>query len=361
MKLDRRHPFADTVQAVHVMAYAVATVPNATFFEKLIYTVDEYSKIIVRGIALCLGALVTLAVTTALLTAIAGWLAATAFSIDPHLRAKAPLGTEQLAFLHRPRIEIAAADRAKPSDMITTSTAINDTSIEAVPEIPAASGYMLASAAPMLPVEPVHRANLVRLPDTADDPSVGLKRADISIAPAREEATADDLLVTASISPIALPRKRPRIGELWLHDVHSRTAVYDIAGHTVHMPDGRRLEAHSGRGRLQDNPAYVHRKNRGPTPPNVYELTMRERRFHGVRAIRLNPAPGSTMYGRDGMLAHTYLLGPGGESSGCVVFKKYDAFLKAFLRGEVTRMVVVPRLSRIDVALLRNAHRNAIE
>jgi hypothetical protein len=47
------------------------------------------------------------------------------------------------------------------------------------------------------------------------------------------------------------------------------------------------------------------------------------------------------MYGRDGILAHTYMLGANGQSNGCVSFSDYDAFLQAYLRGEVTRIVVV--------------------
>ncbi|HET9538110.1 MAG TPA: hypothetical protein VFP43_22645, partial [Mesorhizobium sp.] len=39
------------------------------------------------------------------------------------------------------------------------------------------------------------------------------------------------------------------------------------------------------------------------------------------------------------------LLGPSGESNGCVSFTDYPAFLNAFLRGEVTRLVVVERLA----------------
>ena len=50
------------------------------------------------------------------------------------------------------------------------------------------------------------------------------------------------------------------------------------------------------------------------------------------------------MFGRDGMLAHTYMLGPNGQSNGCVSFRNYDKFLQAFLKGEVDRMVVVPKL-----------------
>jgi len=48
-------------------------------------------------------------------------------------------------------------------------------------------------------------------------------------------------------------------------------------------------------------------------------------------------------------LAHSYMLGPNGQSNGCVSYgcvslSDYPEFLNAFLRGEVTRLVVVERL-----------------
>jgi hypothetical protein len=125
----------------------------------------------------------------------------------------------------------------------------------------------------------------------------------------------------------------------------SRTAIYDITAHTVYLPNGQRLEAHSGLGSRMDNPRYVNLKMHGPTPPNVYELKLRESPFHGVRALRLNPIDETRMYGRDGILAHTYMLGPNGQSNGCVSFSDYQAFLNAYLRGEVDRLVVVERLA----------------
>ncbi len=63
-------------------------------------------------------------------------------------------------------------------------------------------------------------------------------------------------------------------------------AVYDISAKTVYMPDGQRLEAHSGLGAMVDQPRYVHVKDRGPTPPNTYNLSLRESRFHGVEALQ---------------------------------------------------------------------------
>jgi hypothetical protein len=125
------------------------------------------------------------------------------------------------------------------------------------------------------------------------------------------------------------------------------TAIYDISAATVYMPDGQRLEAHSGLGPWVDNPAYANKKNVGPTPPNTYILSMRESRFHGVEALRLTPADGNNKYGRNGLLAHTYMLrGRYAQSNGCVAFKDYERFLKAFKQGKVTRLVVVPGRSQ---------------
>jgi hypothetical protein len=123
-----------------------------------------------------------------------------------------------------------------------------------------------------------------------------------------------------------------------------RTAIYDILARAVYLPSGERLEAHSGLGNGLDDPRYVGEKGRGPTPPNVYRLVLREQLFHGVRAIRLVPVDERKMFGRAGMLAHSYMLGPDGRSNGCVSFQDYPAFLNAFLRGEVDRLAVVDHL-----------------
>lgn len=120
------------------------------------------------------------------------------------------------------------------------------------------------------------------------------------------------------------------------------TAVYDISAHTVYMPDGSRLEAHSGLRDMLDDPRHVNVRMRGATPPHTYELSLRESLFHGVQAIRLTPVGGEgAVFGRSGLLAHTYMLGPNGDSNGCVSFRNYDAFLQAFRAGKVKRLVVV--------------------
>ncbi len=153
----------------------------------------------------------------------------------------------------------------------------------------------------------------------------------------------------AAVAPAAKPQQRvarapSRNETAELLGVDNRTAIYDISARTVYLPSGRRLEAHSGLGDKMDDPRYVNVKMRGATPPNVYALSLREQLFHGERAIRLTPLDEGKMFGRAGILAHTYMLGPSGQSNGCVSFDNYPAFLNAFLKGEVERMVVVARL-----------------
>jgi hypothetical protein len=122
------------------------------------------------------------------------------------------------------------------------------------------------------------------------------------------------------------------------------TAVYDISARTVYMPDGTKLEAHSGLGDALDNPRYVSQRAVGPTPPHLYQLALREGSFHGVQALRLNPIGEGGVYGRAGLLAHPFMLGPNGDSNGCVSVKDYDAFLRAYQNGQINKLVVVAKL-----------------
>ena len=155
--------------------------------------------------------------------------------------------------------------------------------------------------------------------------------------------------------PLPLPRMRPRLAALTPPDLDpkldgptptAKTAIYDITARTVYMPNGEALEAHSGYGEYMDDPKHVRLRMRGVTPPNAYRLTMREALFHGVEAIRMTPENKAAMFGRTGILVHPYLLGPNGQSNGCVSIKDYPKFLAAFKRGEVDRMIVVFRLDK---------------
>jgi hypothetical protein len=123
------------------------------------------------------------------------------------------------------------------------------------------------------------------------------------------------------------------------------TAVYDISAHMVYLPDGTQLEAHSGLGSKLDDPSSAKIKMHGVTPPHMYELKPREALFHGVPALRLNPIGGEdAIYGRAGLLAHTYMLGPNGDSNGCVSFKDYNAFLNAYRNLGIKKLAVVVKI-----------------
>lgn len=123
------------------------------------------------------------------------------------------------------------------------------------------------------------------------------------------------------------------------------TAVYDISAHKVYMPDGSTLEAHSGYGSLLDDPRHADAKDRGVTPPDVYDLQPRESIFHGVRALRLIPVDEAKVFGRSGLLAHSFMLGPNGDSNGCVSFRNYEAFLQAYENHQIKRLAVVASLN----------------
>ncbi|MGA2494794.1 MAG: tlde1 domain-containing protein [Roseiarcus sp.] len=176
---------------------------------------------------------------------------------------------------------------------------------------------------------------LFGLGPTAASPESSLAYA----APEADAVRARPAANSALGSSLFSPRPSPPAG------YDRNTAVYDISARTVYLPDGTRLEAHSGLGDYLDDHRHVEVRMRGATPPHLYELQPREELFHGVAALRLVPVGGDgSVYGRDGLLAHSYMLGPNGDSNGCVSFKDYDAFLKAFQDGKVTRLAVVAKL-----------------
>jgi hypothetical protein len=150
-----------------------------------------------------------------------------------------------------------------------------------------------------------------------------------------------DANVTGSI--IDTRSQNPMMGGSPPYD--RQTAVYDIAAAMVYLPDGTKLEAHSGLGSKMDDVRYSHVRMQGVTPPHIYELKPRETLFHGVPALRLTPLGGEEkIYGRDGLLAHSYMLGPSGQSNGCVSFKDYYAFLDAYKSKGIRRLAVLAKV-----------------
>jgi hypothetical protein len=163
--------------------------------------------------------------------------------------------------------------------------------------------------------------------------------------PPRKRTVQEKLWGPVRVAALTPAAAMPDSGGIPRAPYDQQTAVYVISDKKVYMPDGSVLEAHSGYGSKMDDPRYVKVRMRGATPPHVYDLKMREALFHGVEAIRMLPIGGEdAIFGRNGILAHTYMLGPTGQSNGCVSFKDYDAFLDAFKAGKITRLAVIGRL-----------------
>jgi Protein of unknown function (DUF2778) len=207
-----------------------------------------------------------------------------------------------------------------------------------------------AEALPPSPFAPPAHLDIEREPGTAPVPPIPARPAPvITLRPPKpnfSESTPLPPIRPAGVGPpirpvLGLPSSSALARAA---GADRRTAVYDISARAVYLPDGTRLEAHSGLGDLLDDPRYVGEADRGATPPHLYELTLRESLFHGVQALRLNPIGDGDMFGRNGLLAHPYMLGPRGDSNGCVSFKDYDAFLRAFENGQVKWLAVVARM-----------------
>ena len=130
----------------------------------------------------------------------------------------------------------------------------------------------------------------------------------------------------------------------------NETAVYDITARAVYLPNGTVFEAHSGMGSLRDDPDHVSVPNTGATPPATYSLKPRESIFHGVAALRMTPAEGSDISGRSGLLIHSYMLGPNGDSNGCISVRDFDRFRKAYDDGQFSHIAVVPSVKAIILA-----------
>jgi hypothetical protein len=294
---------------------------------------------LVGGVAIGVGAAGAVGTAAAAAMLCSAWIVSVALSSDPSTRLGPPRQTTVLALAPSPPPLVRTAEATAPVQPVSSVM-----SRPRDPEIDFASRWAVATpAAPDAPTPVRTRvAELtppnapIALPNPPKLETVLLPRS----RPAPKIEATDAPLTTASIPMSESPQPAPnRLTSL--PEPGSRTAVYDISAHTVYMPNGERLEAHSGLGDRMDDPASHRVKMRGVTPPNTYNLTMRESLFHGVQAIRLNPVDEGKMFGRDGILAHSYMLGPNGQSNGCVSFKDYPAFLRAVRRGEVDRMVVV--------------------
>jgi hypothetical protein len=377
------------------MTDATATLIEVISFDARVFTLCDYRRV-TRGVVIGLG---TVAAACALATSVAvaaAWIISVALSTNSYTHARTSIGPGTLALVKYYPTMASATDVPRPAGVLPGSAHASDVTFEA--KWARAMAFARASAVPLLLQSSVDRT--VNVPTAPHLLEVPHSQAKLEIAQGPDltqvaNLAPDGTLTSPSTNSVALPQPRPAkyamarspVGQaapqvaaatppptpiaekrvtspqtenksMLLPGPDSRTAVYDIAAHTVYLPNGERLEAHSGLGNELDDPRYVDVKNRGPTPPNVYNLAMREELFHGVRVIRLNPADDGKMFRRDGMLAHPYMLGPNGQSNGCVSFRDYPKFLEAFLNGEVDRLVVVPNLGteRSHAARARREH-----
>lgn len=339
------------------MAYAAATSPDVRPFRSRKSPPRRYHRTVLKGLGIGASVLAVTGVTVGSVIAAAGWMVAASVGAQANIVAR-PVG---------PQFTAVADGRDTAAD--TTGSVQSSASPINIPNLDlfADAGSSRTSifnpmgALALLPERVVvankppsspHRettpaqvktASLVDIPlelprRPRTEIAVPMPRGRPSSAPVREAS-----LGNAATSPDGTNK------------IPSRTAVYDIEARTVYMPNGERLEAHSGLGELMDDPRHVNQRMRGATPPNTYQLTLRTPLFHGVQAIRLNPIDEGKMFGRDGILAHTYMLGPNGQSNGCVSFKDYNRFLQAFRRGEVERIQVVSRMSGAPIPVAATA------
>jgi hypothetical protein len=376
------------------MTSATATVDDVASFDGRFFPVGDYRRIIRvigESVVLGLGSVAAVGLLVATVTLAAAWLVNTALSTNP-LHARAPIGPGTLALANPyptlasalafpARVAAAPADAPPVTFAARWAPTTASTPSGAVPLVPQRRlARAVIAPAPPRPLVPPHRQAKPEIAHAPDLTQVAKLTPPMASAPA-SSLPRPTQLTSESANSVPLPRPHPAQPDITPSPVEkaapqvavapppppstaekrvtpqqapnksmalpapdSRTAVYDIAAHTVYLPNGERLEAHSGLGSKLDDPRYVKVKNWGPTPPNVYDLSLREELFHGVRAIRLNPVDDGKMFGRDGMLAHSYMLGANGQSNGCVSFKDYRKFLNAYLNGEVDRLVVVPEL-----------------
>jgi hypothetical protein len=373
------------------MINATATLHEVTSLDGRVFLLGDYRRVI-RGVVIGVGAAVAACALVTSVTVTATWIVSATLSTKPTPK-MALIGPWTLALAKYDLPLVGTADVFGSAQVFGPADA-PDATFEA--RWARATAPAPGTVVLLAPRSPVERANKVFSPPHPSEVPTGQARpesahapeltrvakltpATVPVSPAPGALPLPPKLIAQLANSVPLPRPHPAKHEIdrllvgqaapqvaaatppWasiseksvspqqaqnksllLPGLGSRTAVYDISARTVYLPNGEKLEAHSGLGDKLDDPRYVHVRMLGPTPPNVYDLTLRAQPFHGVRAIRLNPLDDDQMFGRAGMLAHTYMLGPNGQSNGCVSFRDYQKFLNAYLRGDIDRLVVVP-------------------
>jgi hypothetical protein len=235
-------------------------------------------------------------------------------------------------------IGVPLNQRGMPQDFRATIT--DDTPAKAA----------IANGIPMPRSRPA-AADMVATAQTLQAGSSALALADAPQQPQPSERSAfqkfsDMMKAKVAVASLGLG-KAPDLAALGYDNT---TAVYDITAHAVYLPNGTVMEAHSGMGSMRDDTDHVLVPNTGATPPAMYSLKPREASFHGVAALRMTPAEGSDIGGRSGLLVHSFMLGPNGDSNGCISVRDFDRFRKAYDEGQFTHIAVVPSVKAIILA-----------
>jgi len=278
-----------------------------------------------------------------------------ATSFFDRFAAASPQGVQPAPVPASEPVKLAVAPKPEPVKLAETPK-VKETPRETAKEPSKEAKFQLASVSPATEPDDAPKSGVEKIRDMA----TRAKNAILSIAssdrqsmveklwgkgtsprnPVLAYASADAGSVTGSITP---HEQNPMLGGSPPYD--RDTAVYDITAHTVYLPDGAKLEAHSGLGSSFDDPHSSKIRMRGVTPPHIYTLKPRESLFHGVAALRLTPIGGEdAIFGREGLLAHSFMLGPNGASNGCVSFRDYNAFLTAYREQGIRKLAVVARV-----------------
>ena len=100
------------------------------------------------------------------------------------------------------------------------------------------------------------------------------------------------------------------------------TAVYDVAAHTVYLPNGTRLEARSGLGNRLARSTLRKHGTAFPRSTSVAPYTDWQRR----------------LFGRTGLLAHTYMLSPNGNSRKFQIAAQHQLLAHPLVVGRVCKI-----------------------
>ncbi len=352
------------------MTYSTATVADVTAFRGRECASGEFRRAVFGIFFIGIGSVTAVGAMIVCVTVAAAWVIAALHSGNSNLAVKRPFALEAAAISKLETTALQKTYRGLAGAVAVSAMARDLIPSVQVPSVklvifraPAAQPVpapRVAAAMPSLDRTSPDRTNAMPLPSprplAAPQFQPPREIARVALSPVEPETTASISPQPAALeSPLQrlLAPQAARSPSPLLANVDDRTAIYDIEAHVVYLPNGDRMEAHSGLGQWLDDPHHVNIKDRGATPPNVYDLALRDGLFHGVEAIRLTPIGDTNMYGRDGILAHPFMLGPTGQSFGCVSFRDYERFLHAFKRGEVDRIVVVPHLDAKPPATVR--------